>query len=278
MVKSRLDVLLVKRELVSSREEAQRYIRAGKVLVDEMVVDKPGAGVAEESVIRVKLPETMYASRGGTKLEGALERFQIQVDGLTCADLGASNGGFTDCLLQRGARKVFAIDVGHGQLAYHLQTDERVVVMDQTNCRYLKPGDLGEAVDLVVGDLSFISMKAVFPAIRAISRADGRAVLLIKPQFEIGKGRVGKKGIVRDAADHVEVLQDLYQFFQERNCSVIHATYSPIQGKTGNIEFFFDLSLDGAQSAIPPEFLQQVVEEAHFQLKQETSSHAREGL
>ena len=137
MVKSRLDVLLVKRELVSSREEAQRYIRAGKVLVDEMVVDKPGAGVAEESVIRVKLPETMYASRGGTKLEGALERFQIQVDGLTCADLGASNGGFTDCLLQRGARKVFAIDVGHGQLAYHLQTDERVV--DQTNCRYLKP-------------------------------------------------------------------------------------------------------------------------------------------
>ena len=274
MVKSRLDVLLVKRELVSSREEAQRYIRAGKVLVDEMVVDKPGRGGGGERHSGEIAGN--HVRQPGNQLEGALERFQIQVDGLTCADLGASNGGFTDCLLQRGARKVFAIDVGHGQLAYHLQTDERVVVMDQTNCRYLKPGDLGEAVDLVVGDLSFISMKAVFPAIRAISRADGRAVLLIKPQFEIGKGRVGKKdcpgcgGPCGSAAGSVSVFSGT-ELFRDP-CDVF--THS---GKTGNIEFF-DLSLDGAQSAIPPEFLQQVVEEAHFQLKQETSSHAREGL
>lgn len=263
MAKIRLDLYLMQNDLAGSREEAQRYIRAGKVLVNENVIDKPGTPVDIAANIRVKKPETSFASRGGLKLEEALRRFSIPVEGKVAADLGASNGGFTDCLLQKNVKKVYAVDVGHGQLSYHLQTDPRVVVMDRTNCRYLEEKHLGEPVDLVVADLSFISIKTVFLAITRILKRDGDAVFLIKPQFEIGKGRVGKKGIVKDPRDHFEVLLSCYHFFHEQEWSVIGACPSPIVGKTGNIEFLLHIRPGIEHSRMKEEDLELVVSEAH---------------
>lgn len=242
MGKERLDLVLIQRELAKNRDEARRLIRAGAVLVNENRIEKPGAQIDEAADIRVTQRETTFASRGGLKLEEAINRFQLSVAGLVAADLGASTGGFTDCLIRHGIKKVFAIDVGYGQLAYHLRTDERVVVMDRTNCRHLTCEDLGEAVDVVVADLSFISMKTVFPAIVRIVKPDGFAIVLIKPQFEIGKGRIGKKGIVRHFQDHLDVLVDMYRFFQANGWSLQHAAPSPIAGKSGNIEFLFHVA------------------------------------
>ncbi|MBI1389321.1 MAG: TlyA family rRNA (cytidine-2'-O)-methyltransferase [bacterium] len=260
--KARLDVVLVERSLAASRDEAQRLIRAGVVLIDEIVHDKPGVKVDVESPIRVARRETPFASRGGFKLQRALDVFEIDPAELTAADFGASNGGFTDCLLQRGAARVYAIDVGRGQLAYALQTDPRVVVMDRTNCRYVTRDALGEAVDLVVGDLSFISVKKLFDATQSVLKPGGTAVMLIKPQFEIGKGRVGKNGVVRRREDHHEVLVDCYDFYVGRSWSVIGVTPSPIEGKSGNVEFLFHLAPRPDRS-VPPEALESAVNEAH---------------
>lgn len=263
MKKVRLDVCLTQANLFPSRETAQRYIRAGKVLVDETVIDKPGTPIDPEAAIRIQRQETEFAGRGGEKLDGALQEFGIDVTGLTAADLGASTGGFTDCLLKRGAQKVFAVDVGRGQLVYRLQTDPRVAVMDNTNCRYLKVQDFGTPVDLVVADLSFISIKTVFPAIQSILKEEGQSVLLIKPQFEVGKGKVGKKGIVRRKEDHIEVLLDFYQFFREQNWTVKHLAPSKIQGKTGNIEFLIHVLPNERENSISRKIVIDVVERAH---------------
>lgn len=261
MKKARLDILLVERGLASNRDEAQRLIRAGQTLVEETVRDKPGEKIDIEATIRVQRRETVFASRGGIKLSHALDRFAVRVEGRVCADLGASTGGFTDCLLRRGAAKVFAVDVGHGQLAYSLQTDPRVVVMDRVNCRYLSRERLGEDIDLVVGDLSFISVRKVFSAIAEILAHDGEAVLLIKPQFEIGKGKVGKKGLVRDPDSHIEVLRDCFDFFIREGWIPSGIAPSPITGKTGNLEFFLRVARDGVSLDI--DAIDAVVQEAH---------------
>ncbi len=265
MSKIRLDQLLINHELAQNREEAQRLIRAGKVLVEEKVVDKPGHKFTMDTTVRVKQKETSYVSRGGLKLEAALRRFSIHVQDWVAVDLGASTGGFTDCLLRFGAKKVFAIDVGYGQLAYELQVDPRVVVMDRTNCRYLKKEDFDQAIDLVVGDLSFISIKTVFPAIRNILNGKGELVLLIKPQFEIGKGRVGKKGIVRSKEDHYEVLSHCCAFFFQEKWSVLDLAPSPLQGKTGNMEFLLH-SKPGLSQPIDEGVIRQVVEETYARI------------
>lgn len=263
MEKIRLDQLLVDRNLTANRNEAQRLIQAGKVLIKEVVADKPGVKVAADSPIRLLAPESPYVSRGGLKLEGAIQRFQVNVNQCVAADLGASTGGFTDCLLQRGASKVYAVDVGYGQLAYSLQIDPRVVVMDRTNTRYLTVDQLGGTVDLVVADLSFISVKTVFPAIQRILKETGCALLLIKPQFEIGKGRVGKKGIVRKIEDHIEVLAGCVSYIREAGWRAAGIAPSPITGKSGNIEFFLHVVPNVYGEEVTIERIQTAVREAH---------------
>ncbi len=263
MEKTRLDQYLVDQRLASNRNEAQRLIRSGKVLIHEEVIDKPGIKVPVDSPIRLLTPESPYVSRGGLKLEAALQSFAIDVCGIVAADLGASTGGFTDCLLQHGARKVYAIDVGYGQLAYSLQIDPRVIVMDRTNTRHLTLEQVGEAVDMVVADLSFISIKTVFPAIVRILKENGSVILLIKPQFEIGKGRVGKKGIVRHATDHIEVLTSCREFFLEAGWNIRGIVPSPITGKSGNIEFLFYGAPQSNGNNIRVEDIQIAVHEAH---------------
>lgn len=263
MAKQRLDALLASRGLAPSRETAQRYIRAGEVLVDETVYDKPGVQIDENAVIRLTRKECDFASRGGLKLEEALNTFSIDVTGWTAADFGASNGGFTDCLLRRGAAKVFAVDVGHGQLAYHLQTDARVVVMDKTNCRYVTVDALGEPVDLVTADLSFISIEKVLPAMKLVLKPSGSVIVLVKPQFEIGKGKVGKKGVVRRREDHQQVLESCYDAYASAGWRIIGAAVSPITGKSGNIEFLFWMTLDQQQQSVDRQVLADAVTQAH---------------
>ncbi|MGC9326711.1 MAG: TlyA family RNA methyltransferase [Candidatus Hinthialibacter sp.] len=262
MEKIRLDQLLVDQKLTSNRNEAQRLIRTGVVLVREEVSDKPGVKVAKDAPIRLLKPESPYVSRGGLKLEGAFKRFKIDPSGCIAADLGASTGGFTDCLLKHGASKVYAIDVGYGLLAYRLQNDPRVIVMDRTNTRYLTREDLGEAVDIVTADLSFISIRTVFPAIQRIIKESGFVILLIKPQFEIGKGRVGKKGIVRNPDNHAEVLEDCVSFLSQNGWRTIGIAPSPITGKSGNIEFLL-YGAPGGGETLTPDAIRAIVQEAH---------------
>ncbi len=261
--KVRLDQLLVQQNHTRNREEAQRLIRAGKVLVQETIHDKPGVKVAPDTVVRIVQKESSFASRGGLKLEAALQCFGVDVTDLTAADLGASTGGFTDCLLRHGAKKVFAVDVGRGQLAYALQTDPRVVVMDRTNCRHLDAAALGEMVDLVVADLSFIGIQTIFPAITRILKPTGQAILLIKPQFEIGKGKVGKKGIVKNPEDHEAVLLECRRFFMEAGWRVRGAVPSPVTGKSGNIEFLMWITPGAPEISVSPDLLRAAVREAH---------------
>lgn len=235
--KRRLDVLLVERGLAPSRERAQAYIIAGRVLVDERKLEKPGIAVAADAALRLLGDEPKFVSRGGLKLEHALRSFAIDVTGMECMDVGASTGGFTDCLLQAGAAKVWAVDVGYGQLAEKLRTDPRVMNLERTNIRALAPADVG-AVDLVVIDASFISLELVLPAALPFLKPDGQVVALVKPQFEVGKGKVGKGGVVRDPALHAEVnarMQELVAGLGKRPAGLVE---SPITGqKSGNREF-----------------------------------------
>ncbi len=234
--KQRLDLLLVERGLFESREQARRVIMAGDVLVDEQVIDKPGRTVATGAHLRVRaLPQ--YVSRGGLKLAAALDDFQLDVTGLTAIDVGASTGGFTDCLLQRGAARVYTVDVGYGQLAWKLRQDERTVVLERTNIRYLEslPGQV--LVDLAVIDASFISLALVLPPTLKLLRADGEIVALIKPQFEAGKGAVGKGGVVREAKIHRQVILETAANAQQLGLSVAGITVSPAPGPAGNVEF-----------------------------------------
>lgn len=239
-MKKRLDVLLVERGLAPSRQRAQAYILAGKVLVDDRPVTKAGTRFEEDVPIRVKSPDHDFVSRGGLKLQGALNGFEVDATGRIAADLGASTGGFTDCLLQHGASRVYAIDVGYGQLAWKIRQDERVVVMERTNARHLQ--ELAEPVNLVVGDLSFISLRLILPAIQRISSPQADCLLLVKPQFEVGRESISKGGVVSDASAREVAVQQVLSDAEALGFESFGHIESPIKGaKSGNIEHLIHL-------------------------------------
>jgi len=239
-----LDLLLVERGLAESREKARALIMAGEVWVEGQRVDKAGRAFPKDVKIEVRRQACPYVSRGGLKLQGALDAFALDVAGRVVADLGASTGGFTHCLLIRGARKVYAVDVGYGQLHWSLRRDHRVVVMERVNVRHLTPEALGEMVDLVVADLSFISLTLVLPAVKGVLRPGGEALLLVKPQFEVGREKVGKGGVVREAALRREALERVKKRAEELGFEVLGEMDSPVPGaKKGNVELFLYLRL-----------------------------------
>lgn len=239
--KQRLDSLLVSQKLVPSREQASRFILAGRVRIDGSVMDKPGKLVSSEVAIEIIQPASQYASRGGEKLAPALEAFGVSCAGLVVMDVGASTGGFTDCVLQQNAQRVYAVDVGYGQLDWRLRSDARVIVMDRLNIRYLSPDDLPELVDLVVIDVSFISLKKVWPAVLPVLKPNGYVVALIKPQFEVGKGQVGKGGIVRDEKLREAVKEQFVEYAKSLALEVLGLIDSPVLGKKGNKEILIGL-------------------------------------
>jgi 23S rRNA (cytidine1920-2'-O)/16S rRNA (cytidine1409-2'-O)-methyltransferase len=241
VTKERLDKLVLERGLAPSREKAKALIMAGQVVVDDHLADKAGLMVNVEAEIRLKGEPLPYVSRGGLKLAQGLDLFGIQVDGLTAIDVGASTGGFTDCLLQRGARRVFAVDVGYGQLAWKLREDPRVVSLEKTNIRHLEPGTLPEIPDLAVIDASFISLDKVLPPTLRLIKEDGTIVALIKPQFEVGRGQVGKGGVVRDEKKHAEVIETITALAEGLGLQVLAVCDSPILGPAGNKEFLIHL-------------------------------------
>lgn len=240
-MKERLDVLLVKRNLAESREKAKAIIMSGNVFVDGQREDKAGSLFQEEVQIEIKGHTLPYVSRGGLKLEKALAEFDVTVDGKVCTDVGSSTGGFTDCMLQNGAVKVFAIDVGRGQLDWKLRQDERVVCMEKTNIRYVTPEDIGEPIDFSSIDVSFISLTKVLDPIRCYLREQGEIVALIKPQFEAGREKVGKKGVVREAKTHHEVIEKIANYANSIGFEILNIDYSPIRGPEGNIEYLIHL-------------------------------------
>ncbi|MDQ1637154.1 MAG: rRNA (cytidine1920-2-O)/16S rRNA (cytidine1409-2-O)-methyltransferase [Pyrinomonadaceae bacterium] len=236
----RIDKLLVQRGLAESRTKAQAMVMAGIVLVNEQRIDKPSESIPANAQIRIKggdYPSSRCVGRGGLKLEAALREFQIDATELECLDVGASTGGFTDCLLQHGARQVVSVDVGHNQIDWRLRTDARVEVREGINARYLKPSDFKSLFDLVVMDVSFISATKIFPAIIPLLNADGRLIVLIKPQFEVGRGEVGKGGIVRDPEKHARVITEVNQVAKELGLVVRNVIESPLRGADGNLEF-----------------------------------------
>lgn len=237
MVKARLDKIILDRGLASSRERGRALIMAGQVVVDDHVADKAGQMVPVDAEIRLKGEPLPFVSRGGLKLQKALDEFGLDVSGLVVLDVGASTGGFTDCLLQRGARTVFAVDVGYGQLAWKLRTDDRVLNLEKTNIRHLTPDRLPELPDMAVIDASFISLAKVLPATVGLIRENGMLVALIKPQFEVGRGEVGKGGVVRDAKKHREVTEAVCALAESLGLEVQGVTESPILGPKGNREF-----------------------------------------
>ena len=260
-VEKRLDVLLTEQGFADSRTKAQSIIMSGLVYVDGQKADKLGISFEETVSIEVRGAACPYVSRGGLKLEKALRDFGIAPKDYVCSDSGASTGGFTDCLQQQGARKVFAIDVGYGQLDWKIRSDPRVVVMERTNIRYVTAGQLGEKLDLSVVDVSFISLKIVLPVIKTLLKESGQVVCLIKPQFEAGKEKVGKKGVVREKSTHREVLEGFLSLADSLSFRVLGLTWSPVKGPEGNIEFLAHLALGEGESLRPdPE---KIVEGAH---------------
>lgn len=262
--KERLDILVVSRGLVESRQKAKACIMSGEVFVDEVRCDKPGTLFNHDAQIEVRSKRIKYVSRGGYKLEKALDVFKVDPEGVTALDAGASTGGFTDCLLQRGASRVYAADVGYGQLAWSLRCDSRVVCMERTNVRYLTRDDLGESVDLAVMDLSFISVQLILPAVASVLKDGGRVICLVKPQFEAGRDKVGKKGVVREPAVHAEVLRDFCSGAEKKGFSVKGLSFSPIKGPEGNIEYLGYLAMDGERSEIPD--IDELVRASHDEL------------
>lgn len=244
-MKDRLDVLLVKRGLADSREKAKAVIMSGIVYVDGQKEDKAGQTFADTANIEVRGSTLKYVSRGGLKLEKAMECFDVSVKDKVCMDIGASSGGFTDCMLQNGAKKVYAVDVGHGQLAWKLRNDTRVVVMEKTNIRYVKPEDIGESIDFASIDVSFISLSKVLPAAYNLLGERGEIVALIKPQFEAGREKVGKKGVVREKSTHIEVIQNCFAYAKENGFFVRELEFSPVKGPEGNIEYLYHLVKSG---------------------------------
>ncbi|NWF92038.1 MAG: TlyA family RNA methyltransferase [Syntrophaceae bacterium] len=241
MTKERLDKLLIEKRIVQSRERARALILEGKVVVGDRTVDKPGTRIEMEAEVRLRGEDQPYVSRGGIKLEGALDRFGIDPKGWVVMDVGASTGGFTDCILQRGAKRVYAVDVGYGQLAWKLRRDPRVVNLERRNIRYLKREEVEEEMDLILVDTSFISIEKFLPHLLHFLKKGGSIVGLLKPQFEVGKGEVGKGGVVRDRALHQRVIERISQFSRGLGLKVLGVTESPILGPKGNREFFIYL-------------------------------------
>lgn len=267
--KERLDTLIAAKGYAESRERARSIIMAGLVFVDNQKIDKPGTKVSTTSNIEVKGNPIPYVSRGGLKLEKAIKTFNIDLTDMTTLDIGASTGGFTDCMLQNGAKKVYAIDVGYGQLAWSLRTDSRVVCMERTNIRNVTPEMIGEAADFATMDVSFISITKVLPVAKELLKEDGRLVCLIKPQFEAGREKVGKKGVVRDKNVHREVIEKIAAFCTEQiGLHILGLSYSPIKGPEGNIEYLIYLSktnTDENINEIAP-LIEKIVEEANSSL------------
>ncbi len=265
--KMRLDLLLVERGLEETRQRAQAVIMSGVVYVDGRKADKPGMAVPADAAVEIRGDKLPYVSRGGLKLEKAMETFPIRLEGAVCADIGASTGGFTDCMLQNGAAKVYAVDVGWGQLAWKLRNDPRVVCLERTNARYLSREQIPEELAFASVDVSFISLKLILPPLAALLAQGGQAVSLVKPQFEAGREKVGKKGVVRDPAVHLEVLERYLDHAAEAGLTVLGLTYSPIRGPEGNIEYLGFLQKGGG--AAPTEFdCKALVEESHRVLKE----------
>ena len=266
-MKERLDVLLVKRNLADSREKAKAIIMSGNVFVEGQREDKAGTTFPEEVNIEVRGHVLPYVSRGGLKLEKAMKEFHVTVDGKVCTDVGSSTGGFTDCMLQNGAVKVYSVDVGHGQLDWKLRNDERVVCMEKTNIRYVTPEDVADKINFSSIDVSFISLTKVLGPVKELLSDDGQIVCLIKPQFEAGREKVGKHGVVRDSAVHLEVIEKVIDFAISIGFEVLNLEFSPVKGPEGNIEYLLHLQkhTEGSYPDVPFEAAQ-VVEKAHAAL------------
>ncbi|WP_075618047.1 TlyA family RNA methyltransferase [Paenisporosarcina indica] len=266
--KERVDVLLVERGLCETREKAKRSIMAGIVYTNELRLDKPGEKIPIDVPLQVKGKEMPYVSRGGLKLEKALNYFQVDVKDKLMLDIGASTGGFTDCALQNGARHCYALDVGSNQLAWKIRQDERVTVMEKTNFRYVTVADLSEGLpEFATIDVSFISLKLILPVLKTLLVPGSHVIALVKPQFEAGKDNVGKKGVVRDAKVHIKVLDTIAKFAQQEGFTLQNASFSPITGGEGNIEFLFHLTAtDVNETTFGEEQLKQIVLDAHQQL------------
>lgn len=268
MIKKRLDVALVERGLCESRQRAQAAIMAGLVLVNGQKVTKAGSPVEEETAIEVKGPAIPYVSRGGLKLEKAMRLWNIDLTGKVCADIGASTGGFSDCMLQTGAAKVYAVDTGYGKLDWKIRTDPRVVALERTNARYLTHEHIPEELDFASIDVSFISLRLILPALRGVLKADGEMVCLVKPQFEAGREKVGKKGVVRDKKTHLEVLENFLVYAVDNDFAVKSMTFSPIKGPEGNIEYLSHLV--SSDTPVQSLELQSLVDASHEALEETT--------
>ncbi|WP_071433605.1 TlyA family RNA methyltransferase [Angelakisella massiliensis] len=266
MEKKRLDAAVVERGLVSGRDRAKGIIMAGQVYVNQQKADKPGQLVSETDQIEVRGETLRYVSRGGLKLEKSMETFPITLQDCVCGDIGASTGGFTDCMLQNGASKVYAIDVGYGQLAWKLRTDPRVVNLERTNVRYLTEEQVPEQLDFISIDVSFISLALVLPVAWKFLKNDCKVVCLVKPQFEAGRELVGKKGVVRDPATHLMVLEKILGVAWEIGLRPMGLTYSPVRGPEGNIEYLLFLSKEEGEPLVTAEDARLTVEQSHQEL------------
>lgn len=267
-MKKRLDILMMERALAPSREKAKAYIMAGEVYVDGQKEDKAGSMFKDSVKIEVRGNILPYVSRGGLKLEKAMKNFDIVLENKICMDVGASTGGFTDCMLQNGAVRVYSVDVGYGQLDWKLRNDPRVVCKEKTNIRYVVPKDIGEAIDFASIDVSFISLSKVLLPVRNLLTSEGEIVCLIKPQFEAGKEKVGKKGVVRDPAVHIEVIETVMAYAVSIAFEPLHLSFSPIKGPEGNIEYLLHLKKreEGESFGSLSDTVADVVREAHGQL------------
>lgn len=265
MSKKRLDVLITELGYTESRQKAQAIIMSGLVFVDGKRVDKCGTAIAETAQVEVRGKTLPYVSRGGLKLEKAMKTWPVQLQDAIAMDCGASTGGFTDCMLQNGAKKVYAVDVGYGQLDWKLRSDPRVICMERTNARYLTKEQIPEPLDFVSIDVSFISLRLILPALRPLLAENGQLVCLVKPQFEAGKGKVGKNGVVRDPAVHLEVLEQFLVHAAASDLTVKGITFSPIRGPEGNIEYLGWLSAQPDENQIPD--LEALVKESHQTLE-----------
>ena len=267
-MKERLDVLLVKRGLAPSREKAKAIIMSGIVFVDNEREDKAGTTFDEKVNIEVRGKTLKYVSRGGLKLERAMDVFGVKIEGKTCMDVGASTGGFTDCMLQNGAVKVYSVDVGHGQLAWKLVQDDRVICMDRTNIRYVTPDQIDDVLDFASIDVSFISLTKVLLPVKNLLKKNGQIVCLIKPQFEAGRENVGKKGVVRDKKVHVQVIEKVIEYAMSIGFKILNLDYSPVKGPEGNIEYLLYLQNIGEEPVVDEICVDpvKVVEDSHVTL------------
>lgn len=263
-MQNRLDVELVNRGLLESREKAKAYIMAGSVYIDGQKAFKAGDKVKDGAQLEVRGTPIPFVSRGGLKLDKAIKAFNLSLGGCVCMDIGASTGGFTDCMLQNGASKVYSVDVGYGQLAWKLRCDERVVNIERTNIRYLDPNTISDEIDFISIDVSFISLKLVLPVVNSLLKNGGECVALIKPQFEAGRDDVGKKGVVRDKNIHKKVIAQALQYASDNGLSVLNIDFSPIKGPEGNIEFLMYIRKDAdIYNSVDESKISGTVENAH---------------